>query len=203
MLPQGVSQETVTVVVSTPFGAAQTRQVSLSLVNQFPSIYVILFYALLLTMIAVGAMLTYQRLIPKPFQLNSLLLIHNDGRLIAHSHRLDYGGVDRDILVGMFTAIQDFVSTSFPEMGETQALNRIEFGKFSIFVIRGFNAFMLAIYSGQPPRGWPQQMSDALVRIERTYTLSNWDGRQESLPGLSDRLNTLFRGSFSGSGPEE
>ncbi len=203
MLPQGVSQETVTVVVSTSFGAAQTRQVSLSLVNQFPSIYVILFYALLLTMIAVGAMLTYQRLIPKPFQLNSLLLIHNDGRLIAHSHRLDYGGVDRDILVGMFTAIQDFVSTSFPEMGETQALNRIEFGKFSIFVIRGFNAFMLAIYSGQPPRGWPQQMSDALVRIERTYTLSDWDGRQESLPGLSDRLNTLFRGSFSGSGTEE
>ncbi len=198
MLPQGVSRETVTVVVSTAFGAAQTRQVSLNLVDQFPSIYVILFYALLLTMIAVGAMLTYQRLIPKPFQLNSLLLIHNDGRLIAHSHRLDYGGVDRDILVGMFTAIQDFVSTSFPEMGgETQALNRIEFGKFSIFVIRGFNAFVLAIYSGQPPRGWPQQMSEALVRIERTYTLTDWDGRQESLPGLSDRLNAMFRGSFS------
>lgn len=200
-LPQGVTHETVTVVVSTSFGAAQAGQVSLNLVSQFPSIYVILFYALLLTMIALGAVLTYQRLIPKPFQLNSLLLIHNDGRLIAHSHRLDYGGVDRDILVGMFTAIQDFVSTSFPEMGgETQALNRIEFGKFSIFVIRGFNAFMLAIYSGQPPRGWPQQMSDALVRIERTYTLSEWDGRQGSLQGISDHLDELFRGSSPGEG---
>ncbi len=197
VMPSGVSQETVNIVITTPFGSAIARQVTVKLVSQFPSIYVILFYSLLIMMIVVGALLIYQRLIPKPFQLNSILLIHNDGRLISHSHSRDYGGIDRDILVGMFTAIQDFVSTSFPEMGgERQTLNRIELGKFSIYVIRGMNAFMLAIYSGQPPRGWPQQMGVVLSRIEQRYQLADWDGKQESIEGISEQLAALFPGSI-------
>lgn len=193
ILPAGVSKETVTLVFISPVGASTARQLTLSLVSQFPSLYVVLFYLLLAVMVAVGAMLIYQRLIPKPFQLNSVLLIHNDGRLIAHSHSKDYSGVDRDILVGMFTAIQDFVSTSFPEVGgERQTLNRIELGRFSIFVERGTSSFILSIYTGQQPRNWPQSVRLVLSRIERTYPLLAWDGKQQSVAGVTDLLDALF-----------
>ena len=197
-MPAGASKETVTLIFTTPFGPALSRQITLTLVSRFPSVYAILFYSLLAIMLAMGALLTYQRLIPKPFNLYSVLLIHNDGRLIAHTHRKDYSGVDRDILVGMFTAIQDFISTSFPEMGgEKQTLNRIELGRFSIYVNRGLNSFILAIYSGQPPRNWTERVGSILSGIEGKYNLSTWDGKTENLQGLSDMLRDLFPGPYA------
>lgn len=195
VLSSGVSSETLTLVFTTASGATLTRQLTLHLSNGFPSIYAIMFYALLAVMVAAAAVLIFQRLIPKPFQLESVLLIHNDGRLLSHTHRQDYSGVDRDILVGMFTAIQDFVSTSFPEMeGERQVLSRIELGRFSIYVERGSNAFILAIYSGEPPRGWYANIRTVLGMIEESYSLSTWDGRRESIRGIDAEIAGLFPG---------
>lgn len=195
VMPSGVSSETITLVFITPSGSSLVRQLTVSLVSHFPSIYVLLFYSLLAGMIAFAVVLSYQHLLPKPFQLNSVLLIHNDGRLIAHSHSREYAGMDRDILVGMFTAIQDFISTSFSELGgERQTLNRIELGRFSLHVERGTNAFILAIYSGQPPRSWPLQVRAVLTRVEGEHNLAEWDGRPESLEGVAETLSDLFPG---------
>ncbi len=193
-LPAGSQGETITLYFVTPQGTVLERTVAVQLVSSFPNVYAVLFYALLFAVILLAALLTYKRLIPRPFQLSSVLLIHNDGRLISFGHGEDYRGMDRDLIVGMFTAIQDFVSTSFPEMEGAQSLNRIELGKYSIAVERGRVVFILSIYSGEPPRGWFENMRATIGGIERKYqNLDSWDGRQESVEGIGEILSSLLR----------
>jgi hypothetical protein len=192
-LPSGSQGETITLFFVTPQGTVLERTVTVQLVSSLPNVYAILFYALLFAVILLAALLTYKRLIPRPFQLSSVLLIHNDGRLVSFGHGEDYRGMDRDLIVGMFTAIQDFVSTSFPEMEGAQSLNRIELGKYSIAVERGRVVFILSIYSGEPPRGWFENLRATINGIERKYqNLDSWDGRQESVEGIDEMISSLF-----------
>lgn len=200
-LPPGVSSETVMLVFLTSAGSAITREISVGLAGQFPSIYVIMFYLLLIVMLAVGAALAYQHFVPKHFQLTSVLLVHNDGRLIARSHAQRLSGVDSDLLVGMFTAIQEFATTSFAEIGvERQTLNSIELGKFTLYVERGSNAFILTVYTGEPTRNWQLQVGLVLSGIEENYRLEGWDGRQDSIEGISAELDSLFPGNDRSAG---
>ncbi len=192
-LPSGSQGETITLFFTTPQGTVIVRTVTVELQSSLPNVYALLFYGLLFTVILFAVLLAYKRFVPHQFQLSSVLLIHNDGRLVSYSHREDYRGMDRDLVVGMFTAIQDFVSTSFPEMEGSQSLNRIDLGKYSIAIERGRIVFILSIYSGEPPRGWSEKLRSTIDGIERKYqNLDAWDGKQEGIEGISDTISSLF-----------
>ncbi len=193
-LPSGSQGETITLFFTTPQGTVIERTIGVQLLSPVPNVYALLFYGLLFIVILFAALLTYKRLVPHRFQLNSVLLIHNDGRLIAYGHREDYRGMDRDLVVGMFTAIQDFVSTSFPEMDGSHSLNRIELGDYSIAVERGRIVFILSIYSGETPKGWSEKLRATIDGIERTYqNLDAWDGKQEGIEGIGAIISALFQ----------
>jgi hypothetical protein len=193
-LPAGTDEETVTVFVSTVQGHVNTSTLTVHVIASPISIYAVSFYALLSLVAVLGAALLYMRFRHHIFQLETILLISNDGRLIASHNRKGYEGVDRDIVVGMFTAIQDFVSTSFSGTENAEFVRRIEFGKYSISIDRGRNIFAISIYSGQAPGAWDERMRAFVSSVERRYqSLENWDGSRSSITGIDEMISKLFQ----------
>ncbi len=193
-LPSGIDEETITVFVSTLQGHVTVSTIYVHVRASPVNIYAVSFYALLSLVAVLGAALLYMRFKPHLFRLETVLLISNDGRLISSHNREGYEGVDRDIVVGMFTAIQDFVSTSFSGTENAESVRRIELGRYSISIDRGRNIFAISIYSGQAPGGWNERMSAFVSSVERRYqSLENWDGSRSSITGIDDMISKLFQ----------
>ena len=192
-LPSGISGENIVIFVSSPRGQVIEETVHVRLVSHQSNIYAILSYALLSVVAVFAAIAAYTRLAIPDFELDTLLLIHRDGRLIASGRRKGADKKDSDLIVGMFTAIQDFVSTAFSQMEEDQSLRRIDMGRMSIGIERGRNVFALLLYSGQPPKRWSRDIRYFIETVERRYpALERWDGGQSEIEGIDEMIARLF-----------
>ncbi|UCE80728.1 MAG: hypothetical protein JSV94_06195, partial [Methanobacteriota archaeon] len=69
-------------------------------------------FLIVLMSAGIGGYLLARRM-PRPFALEDLFLIHNDGRLISHVTKQDSMTMDKDVVSAMFTAVQEFVRDSF------------------------------------------------------------------------------------------
>jgi hypothetical protein len=129
------------------------------------------------------------RRIPRPFELEDLFLIHNDGRLASHvMKREEDTGIDKDVVSAMFTAVQEFVRDSF-QAGEV-GLKKLEIGDKNVMIEKGKYVYLALIYSGWPPKGVFQSLSMLLSDIEERYKgkIERWNGMKKALPGLDDML---------------
>ncbi|HYM38580.1 MAG TPA: choice-of-anchor R domain-containing protein [Thermoplasmata archaeon] len=123
-------------------------------------------------------------------RLEQVFLVDNGGTLVAHLSRVADGGIDRDIFVGMLTAIQSFVRDSFTAAQEGE-LRRLDFGSRKICLRRGSHTYLVAVLQGpiSPTLGW--KMGRTLARIETTYgeVLAAWTGDVQLVEGATEMLS--------------
>ncbi|MGE5647287.1 MAG: OmpA family protein [Acidobacteriota bacterium] len=101
------------------------------------------------------------------FEVGEVLLIHRaTGLLLAHVSLEPRIARDNELVSGMLTAIQDFVSDSFQRNGAT-ALEALRMGELTVCVEQGPEALLAGIVRGQPPPGLRDTFRDALERIHR------------------------------------
>jgi len=179
-LDGGVNSTTVTVIVLA--NTEDTRQAE--------QIYL---WWLIGTISALAGLLSFiflSRRLKGPFVIHDLMLIHNNGLLLA---RCQYGAgvkVDDDVFSGMLTAILDFVDESFKR--EEQGMRRFEFKDYSVLLHRGRNSFLAVTYSGAPPRDIDRRLSALMTRIENIYgtRIENFSGDSAAeLAGIEIVLN--------------
>jgi PKD repeat protein len=125
-------------------------------------------------------------------------IIYEDGRLIAHQTRHLKPGMDDEILSSMLVAIQDFVRDSFKDEGTT-ALKRLDFGDKKVLVEKGDRVYLAAVLHGKHPGKIPQKMLLVIEEIRRDFgaVFAEWDGDFESMRGVKDKTQPLFKKQWS------
>ena len=196
-LPAGVDVITVTIyardadgaesnVVTFEVGVKKTIAELIGYPYSFP---------LLLLAAGVAAYFLASR-IPRPYALENIFLIHNDGRLMAHVTKQENTSIDKDIVSAMFTAVQEFVKDSF-QAGEV-GLKKLEIGDKNVMIEKGQSAYIAMIYSGWPRKDVFESLTMLLRDIEERYKgkIERWNGTGRTVKGVEPMLQSFMADSY-------
>jgi len=204
-LPNGVDVITVTIYVRDPDGA-QSNSVTFKLgVSKTTAQLIGWPYSFPLVLLAAGVIAYFVAMrMPRPYSLENIFLIHNDGRLIAHVTKEENTNLDKDVVSAMFTAVQEFVRDSF-QQGEL-GLKKLEIGHKNVMIEKGASVYLAMIYSGWPKKEVFESLSMLVRDIEERYKgrIERWNGMGKSLKGVEQMLQTFMANEFKpGAWPAE
>ncbi|GEM_PF-4640602 len=172
---------------------------SVFLVNAFSSLYAVAYLLILYGLWDVS--LTRRRFlsVSEPetrYRVKMVFLIHNSGVLVCHVG--EESMIDKDILGGMLSAVQSFISDSFgsssDEQGVGEGLRQLQYGVLEIHIEHGKNVFLAVVIAGSGTRVLHEKMRGVLGYIEHTWghILENWDGSLDALRGVEGYLRGVF-----------
>jgi hypothetical protein len=120
---------------------------------------------------------TQTRKLRARFKIEEAFLIYEDGRLIAHNSRRLKPERDKDILTGMLTAVQSFVTDTLIDE-ERGTLDQLKYGNLSILVEGKSHVNLATIISGEESPVLRQGMKNIVSYISSQYHryLEDWDG---------------------------
>ncbi len=120
---------------------------------------------------------TQTRKLRARFKIEEAFLIYEDGRLITHNSRRLKPERDKDIMTGMLTAVQSFVTDTLIDE-EKGTLDQLKYGSLSILVEGKGRVNLATIISGDESPVLRQGMKNILSYINGQYrhVLEDWDG---------------------------
>jgi hypothetical protein len=120
---------------------------------------------------------TQTRKLRARFKVEEAFLIYEDGRLIAHNSRRLKPERDKDIMTGMLTAVQSFVTDTLIDE-ERGTLDKLSYGNLTILVEGKREVNLATIISGDESPVLRQGMSNIVSYISGQYRqyLKDWDG---------------------------
>jgi len=114
------------------------------------------------------------------YSVEQVFLIHRtNGLLLQHAAAHDAILKDADMISGMLTAIQDFLSDSFSQPG--QDLETVDAGRFKLWLTYGTKVMLVAAVSGAAPMELKQVFRKALDEIEETLQPQIANFKQDNL----------------------
>jgi hypothetical protein len=181
---------------------------------------ILLIILIIILIVVVSAMFVYKKYKGK-YDIEDVFLIYYDGTLISHKTNRNWEEMDEDLVGAMFTAVQDFVKTSFaktdghslvsslatlypispspykvvrkPELKEWQ-VKHLKLEKHDILIERGRYVYLTVIYSGN--LGWNLQykIKKVMQEIEANYIkeLRRWSGNMNKLIGLDKIIEPII-----------
>ncbi|HUV61334.1 MAG TPA: hypothetical protein VMW71_04105 [Thermoplasmata archaeon] len=191
--PDGTSEITITIQAIDSDGAESNEVTfSVSILKTWADTIGYPYTFLIVLMAAgIGGYFLARRM-PRPFGLDDLFLIHNDGRLISHVTRVESMTMDKDVVSAMFTAVQEFVRDSF-QAGEV-GLKKLEIGDKNVMIRKGKSVYLALIYSGWPPQSTFDTLDMLLSDAEERFhgKIERWNGKRNSLPGIDEMLQSYM-----------
>ena len=133
---------------------------------------------------------------PEPATIiDDIFLIYKDGRLITHHTRKLKPEMDDDVLGGMFTAVQEFIKTSFGGDEETP-VDEISYGKNKILIEHGKYIFISPVIEGRGSDEMHERMKIAVQNIEVEFEgqLKEWSGDVKDLKDAKKWLKAVISG---------
>ena len=120
---------------------------------------------------------------------DEVFLVHLSGLLLVHLSKSLKAEKDRDVVVGMLTAVQSFILEAFAK-GPSRELRQMDFGKRKILLCKGAHSYLAVIVRGRRPAVFTHRIRRALGKVERAYwrVIATWDGGSEGLEGADDLL---------------
>jgi hypothetical protein len=195
-LPHGVDVITVTIQASD--GRLQSNIISFNVgVSKTMAERIGWPYSFPLVLLAAGvAGYFLASRIPRPYALENIFLIHNDGRLVAHVSKEDNTNLDKDVVSAMFTAVQEFVKDSF-QKGEV-GLKKLEIGDKKVTIEKGQSAYLALIYSGWPAKETFESLPMLMRDIEERYKgrLEKWNGTMKTMRGVDKMLQEFMADTY-------
>jgi len=130
------------------------------------------------------------------YAVEQVFLIHrNTGLLLTHISAETAVIKDADLISGMLTAIQDFVSDSFGAAG-AEGLEQMQVGEFTVWVQQGPQAILAGVIRGVPPAELKQVFQSALESIHRDLfdQLHRFDGDTAPFAAAEPALRACLLG---------
>jgi len=132
------------------------------------------------------------------YRVEQVFLIHAEtGLPLAHAAPPELKSSDADLISGMLTAIQDFVSDSFRQQ-EDGRLRTFSVGELTVMVEPGPQAVLAAVVRGQPPETLLRKLQDRLETIHFQFAAAFADFAGDpapfaaALPLLEECLETVL-----------
>lgn len=128
------------------------------------------------------------------FRVEQIFLIHrNTGLLLKHVSQNESETKDPEMISGMLTAIQDFVSDSF-DTDQHSALDRLQLGNLTILIEHGPSATLAAAVSGTPPTELKDMLSMQLEMLHQDYAqeLKNYVGDNTPFEKVQEQLKACL-----------
>lgn len=195
-LPRGV--DVITVTIQAGDGRSQSNIISFNVgVSKTMAEKIGWPYSFPLVLLAAGvAGYFLASRIPRPYALENIFLIHNDGRLVAHVSKEDNTNLDKDVVSAMFTAVQEFVKDSF-QKGEV-GLKKLEIGDKKVTIEKGQSAYLALIYSGWPAKETFENLPMLMRDIEERYKgrLGKWNGTMKTMRGVDKMLQEFMADTY-------
>jgi parallel beta-helix repeat protein len=155
--------------------------------------FIWLFILIIIIMVTLLLLYVYTR--GKYVVEEALLVYRNKGILIAHVNEGMEEKMDRDLMTGMFTAIQDFVGDVFESEGQdTTQLKEMELGNKKVLIEHGQYTYIAAVFKGGAARLAPK-LKSTLAELETEFIelLEDWDGEIEAFDGVEVYLENLMK----------
>ncbi len=196
-MPKDTPEVTVTLIATDPEGAeSNTVTFTISILKDWAEMigYPYTFPLVLLAAGIAGYFLA--RRLPRPFALQDLFLIHNDGRLISHVTKEESTDIDKDVVSAMFTAVQEFVRDSF-QAGEI-GLKKLEIGDRNVMIEKGSYVYLAMIYSGWPPKDLFDALRMLLSDVEERFKgrIERWNGTKKALKGVDEMIQDYMSRTY-------
>jgi outer membrane protein OmpA-like peptidoglycan-associated protein len=136
------------------------------------------------------------------YSVDQVFLIHRKSGLLLQ-HAAAQGAVlkDADMISGMLTAIQDFLSDSFAESG--QDLETVDAGRFKLWLTYGTKVMLVGAVSGTAPVELKQVFRKALDGIENSLQNEINNFRQDDLSVFEPAREFLNQCLLGQSAPEK
>ncbi len=139
--------------------------------------------------ISILAVLFVVLALSRPEGVEEVFLVHDSGLLLVHFSKTVRPEKDRDIVIGMLTAVQGFVKDAFAKGGSNE-LQMMEFGEQRILIARGTYSYLAILLRGRVPLRVQKRMRRTLEKVELTYrkAIEKWNGSADALAGADDIL---------------
>ncbi len=131
-----------------------------------------------------------------PFVVEELLLIdRKTGILLASASGSRTAPVDRDLVSGMLSAINDFIVTSFSRAGGDSCVNSIQYGSFTIFVEEGRYCYAAIVVDGSPDMQFHEDASALLDTVHARFRtqLRSFSGDVSEVSAAGEFLEEFIR----------
>ena len=131
--------------------------------------------------------------IPADEHIEEVFLLAEGGLLISHASRNPTHSIDRDIVAGMFSAVQSFVKDTFTEQGGG-TLEELELAHLHVRLVRGRYTMLAVIATGRMGTACVAAAQRALsaFETENRDRLGSWDGEAHSLEGVDVMLDEVL-----------
>lgn len=148
---------------------------------------------------AIGMLLVAVSRRKKPFVVQDMMLIHNDGFLITRLAHHAAGEIDQDVMSGMLTAVLNFVEDSMGTSADS--LKTFGFKEYQVLVSRGQKVFAAVVFKGDLPGDIDKPMKEFTDTVERIYkkNLAHWTGDIETdFAGVEVLINRFVKENSKG-----
>jgi parallel beta-helix repeat protein len=199
--PENIMEDVVGITVQDPGNANAGTTFNVTIgrsvvpVSEDTDFFQYLWYLIPLIVALILAILLYVHARGKYEVEEALLVYRKKGILISHVNEGQEEKMDRDLMTGMFTAIQDFVNDVFESEGKSPTqLKVMELGDKKVLIEHGQYTYVAAVFKGGTRRLVPKVRS-TLVELETQFIdiLEDWDGEVGSLDGVDVYLEGLMK----------
>lgn len=155
--------------------------------------------------------------------IEDVFLVYNDGTLLSHKTRRSWENSDEDLISAMFTAVQDFVKSSFAgqtkvkppqsslssEYGISSApydldnikaenewrIKQLSLENHDIFIERGKYVYIAVVFTGSVGWNLHFQIRKIILDINENYSdlLKKWTGDMRKLVELENKIEPLIK----------
>jgi outer membrane protein OmpA-like peptidoglycan-associated protein len=132
------------------------------------------------------------------YRVEQIFLIHKEsGLLLRHVAADEVVVQDSDMVSGMLTAIQDFVTDSFQTSRDNQ-LETLQVGDLSVWIEQGPQAFLAAVIRGSAPQELRETLQEILERIHFQFgtALADFTGDSAALARTEPLLEEGLQSSY-------
>ena len=199
--PKEIREDNVQLLIRDPNNANAQTAFNVTLKNppqvgtERSDLFSFIWLFILIIAILVILLLLYTYMRGKYDVEEALLVYRKKGILIAQVNEGQEEKMDRDLMTGMFTAIQDFVGDVFESEGQdTTQLKEMELGDKKVLIEHGQFTYIAAVFKGGAARLAPK-LKSTLAELETEFidVLEEWDGEIEALEGVEVYLEGLMK----------
>jgi len=123
-----------------------------------------------------------------------IYILHSNGLVIAHAGAHDgFGDIDRDMVGGMLTAIQNFVQEAF-HASEMDSLKSLSMGKLRVLIEARGHFVVAVLFTGHEARELRRGVVRLLEDLDMRFggILNGWNGEKRAVAPVQEWVEGVF-----------